>query len=373
MPINPIISLAQEAENRKAEIELLRNIPKDLIQRVKDLGLVKKWTAKEYDGEQASVSEVTQMIQSIAYHNASLAWVIGVTGCTSLFSGFLSPSMAAQLFGDSKVMIGGFAAPAGIARKVKDGLEVSGKWSWGSGITHSSHIAGGVMLKEGGKMIGTAVVFFRPDEIKMHDNWHVLGLKGTHSIDYSAQKVFIPDNRWSRFPLKTPMIDAPLYRFSFLGALSLAVASVGLGLAKRALEEINILAQVKSPFGMGKKLAQKEVVQVEFGKLQGAYLAAIALFQNTIEEAESEAKQGLCSIDSKVKIRLAACHSLQLAEQVVSGAYRLAGGSAIWENHKLEELMRDVQVVAQHGMVSAGNYRTVGAFLLGNKVPETML
>ncbi len=164
-----------------------------------------------------------------------------------------------------------------------------------------------------------------------------------------------------------------MYRFSFLGALSLAVASVGLGLAKRALKEINDLAQAKSPFGMGKKLAQRETIQVEFGKLQGTYWAAIALFQNTIAEAELEVKKGLCSIASKAKIRLAACHSLQLAEQVVSDAYRLAGGSAIWENHKLEELMRDIQVVAQHGMVSAGNYRTVGAFLLGNKVPEMML
>ncbi|MFK7907149.1 MAG: acyl-CoA dehydrogenase family protein [Chitinophagales bacterium] len=363
MPINPIISLAQEAENRKAEIESLRNIPKDLIQKVKDLGLVKKWAAKEYGGEQASVSEVTQMLQSIAYHNASLAWVIGVTGCSSLFSGFLPPSMATLLFGDSQAMVGGFAAPAGMARKVEGGLEVSGRWSWGSGITHCSHIVGGVGLMEGEKMVGTALVFFEAGEIEMHDNWRVLGLKGTHSIDYSAKKAFIPNKRWSRFPLAQATIDAPLYRFSFLGALSLAVASVGLGLAKRALEEINTLAQVKSPFGTGKKLAQKEAIQVAFGKLQGTYWAAMALFQNTIAEAELEAKQGLCSIDSKAKIRLAACHSLQLAEEVVSGAYRLAGGSAIWENHKLEELMRDIQVVAQHGMVSAGNYRTAGAFL----------
>lgn len=373
MQINSILSLAQEAENRKYEIESLRNIPKDIIQTAKDLGLVKKWAAKKYGGEQASVLEVTQMLQSIAYYNASLAWVIGVTGCSSLFSGFLPSSMASELFEDSQAMIGGFAAPAGMAQKVEGGLEVSGKWSWGSGITHCSHIVGGVGLMEGEKMVGTAVVFFQPNEIKMHDNWHVLGLKGTHSIDYSTKKVFIPNNRWSRFPLKTPAIDAPLYRFSFLGALSLAVASVGLGLAKRALKEINTLAQTKSPFGMGRKLAQKEAIQVEFGKLQGSYWAATALFQNTIVEAELEAKEGLCSIDSKAKIRLAACHSLQLAEEVVSGAYRLAGGSAIWESHKLEELMRDMQVVTQHGMVSAGNYRTVGAFLLGNKVPEVML
>lgn len=373
MPTNSIIVLAQEAENRRTEIESLRKIPKDLIQKVKDLGLVKKWAAKEYGGEQASVSEVTQMLQSIAYHNASLAWVIGVTGCSSLFSGFLPTAMSKQLFGDSQAMIGGFAGPAGMAQKVEGGLEVSGKWSWGSGITHCSHIVGGVGLMEGDKMLGTALIFFEADEIEMHDNWHVLGLKGTHSIDYSAKNVFIPNGRWSHFPLKTPVIDVPLYRFSFLGALSLAVASVGLGLAKRALEEINILAQAKSPFGQGKKLAQRESFQVEFGKLQGNYWAAISLFQSTIAEAEAEAEKGVCSTACKAKIRLAACHSLQLAEKVVRAAYRLAGGSAIWNTNKLEELMRDIQVVTQHGMVSAGNYRTAGAVLLGNKVPEQLL
>lgn len=371
--IQTAISLAKEAEERKVEIETLRNIPTDLMDKVKTAGLVKMWAAKAYGGQQADVSTVTEMIRAMAYYNGSLAWVTAVTSCSFLFSGFLPEEKASPLYSDPKAMIGGFAGPSGVATLEGEGLRITGHWSWGSGTTHCSHILGGVLLKKDEKVIGTATAFFKPEEVTFHDNWHVLGLKGTHSIDYSVKDIFIPKERWARFPLSVPVIDVPLYRFSFLGALSLATASVGLGFAQRAVDEILKLAQVKRPFGQGKPLAKRPIFQAQLGELQGNYLAAKALFESTIRATELETQQGNCSIESKANVRLAACHSLQLAEKVVSAAYKLAGGSAIWQSHKLEELYRDMHIVTQHGMVSSGNYRTVGAVLLGNNVPESLL
>ena len=372
-PMNQHIIIAQKAEGRKEEIESLRNIPDDIIHEVKKAGLVKKWAAKEYGGQESSVENVTDMIQSISYHNGSLAWVIAVTGCSSLFSGYLKEGQARSLFADDKAMIGGFAGPAGMAVKTEKGLLVNGRWSWGSGISHCSHIVGGVALMEEGRPIGTALIFMRPGEVTMHDNWHVLGLKGSHSVDYSVKDLVIPDDRWSMFPLKEAVIDAPIYRFSFLGALSMSVASVGLGLAKRAIDEIEALAKVKSPFGFGKKLSERAIFQKEFAILNGQYKAATALFSQTIREGQAEVEQGLCSSKSKGAIRLASCHAIQMCTSVVNGAYQLGGGSAIRESSKLEEIMRDMNVVSQHGMVAPGNYRTVGALMLGNQVPEQML
>ena len=70
--------LGKEAEERKKEIEKGRNIPTDLMSKVKEAGLVKMWAAKVYGGQEAKVSAVSDMLSSMAYYNASLAWV---TGC----------------------------------------------------------------------------------------------------------------------------------------------------------------------------------------------------------------------------------------------------------------------------------------------------
>lgn len=367
------ISIAKQAENRKEEIETNRNLPKDLIDQVKEAGLVKRWATKSVGGEEASVSAVTQMLREMAYHNGSLAWVIGVTGCSSLFSGYLEQEKTQALFKAPHSMVGGFAGPVGMATMKGEGLQVSGHWTWGSGITHCSHIVGGVRLMHGEEYKGTGIVFFKPTEIEFLDNWRVLGLKGTHSIDYKAKEVSIPNDRWSLFPLSEAQVESPLYRFSFLGALSTSIAAVGLGLAHRALTEIKQLATLKRPFGRGKSLAKRPEVQQQIGQLEGNYQAAIALFESTISYAEKEVLAGPCSIATKAQIRLASAHATTLAHSVVQGAFNLAGGSAVWQSHKLEELIRDMNVVQQHGMVNKLNYRTVGAVVLDQEVPSVLL
>lgn len=371
--ITSILALAQTAEQRRREIEAARNIPDDLIAQAKSEGLVRMWTASEYGGLQLSVRETMKRIQPIAYHNASLAWVIAVTNCSSLFSGYFPAEMAKSLYSDEHAMIGGFAGPAGIAEIMDGGIRVNGTWSWGSGIRHCSHIVGGVRFMQGEQMVGAALAFFLPEEVELEDNWHVVGLKGTNSINYSAKDVFIPNGRWSFFPLSEPQINAPLYRFSSLGALSLSVAVVGLGLAERALHEIQQIAQSKSPMGQGKPLAKRSVAQQAIGKIHGNYHAARSLFYNTIAEAEAEAEKGVCSAETKAAIRLAACHTTHLAKEVVQEAYRIAGGSAVWETGKLEELHRDIHVVSQHAMVADSNYRTAASVFLGNSVPSFLL
>ncbi len=371
--MKPYIQIAKLAEERKAEIEANRNIPSDIMEQVKDAGLVKRWATKAVGGEEAAVSEVTQMLREMAYYNGSLAWVIGVTGCSALFSGFIGKESAQAFFSDPHCMVGGFAGPAGVGMLTEGGLKVSGHWRWGSGITHCSHIVGGVKIMDGTTFKGTGIILFKPEELNKIDNWHVLGLKGTHSIDYSTKDTFIPNGRWFPFPVTKATVDAPLYRFSFLGALSLAVASTGLGLAKRAIDELKTLATTKRPFGQGKPLAKRADMQVQIGKLEGQYQAAIALFNQTIAKAEKEVEKGSCSTATKAQIRLASAHSTTMAHTVVQGAFNMAAGSAIWQSQKLEELIRDMNVAKQHGMVNVTNYRTVGAVLVGEDVPSVLL
>lgn len=367
------VEIAKEAENRRSEIERQRNIPVEIMEKVKAAGLVKMWCRKDCGGAELPVSEVFDIISEMAYYHASLAWVTGVTNCSSLITGFVSKEMADHLYGSENAMIGGFAGPSGNAMLDGENLVVSGRWSWGSGVTHCSHVVAGVKIIEEEKVRGTAVVFFKPEEVNFHDNWEVIGLKGTHSIDYSAESVLIPKRRWTYFPVQRPLNDSPLYRFSFLGALSLSVAAVGHGIARRALDEIKNIASTKSPFGMGKPLKVRPDFQENMAKALGQYNASSALIKSAISDVEKEIQSGPCSISSKAHLRLAAAHSTTLNTDVVTSCYRLAGGSAIWEGGKLEELLRDMNVVSQHGMVNRGSYRTVGAVYMENEVPEAML
>ncbi len=371
--LNQAIAIAKEAELRKEEIELLRNIPVDIADKIQSAGLVKMWATRECGGTETAVSEVSQIISSMAEHNGSLAWVNAVTNCSSLITGFVSEEMASTLYKDPMAMIGGFAGPSGIATLDGESLIVSGNWSWGSGITHCSHIVGGVLLKDGDRTIGTAVVFFEPTEVERLDNWHVLGLKGTNSVDYKTDKTRIPKGRWTPFPVSQATHESPLYQFSFLGALSVSVASVSVGLATRAVKELQQIAQTKKPFGQGKPLSLRSNFQEHFGKLNASMQATTYYLDQSIKKLEHQIVNVGYNIQSKADIRLATAYCTEKAAEIVKECYQLAGGSAIWQSGKLEELMRDCHVVTQHGMVNNGNYRTGGAVHLGNDVPKVML
>ena len=156
------------------------------------------------------------------------------------------------------------------------------------------------------------------DEITFHDTWHVAGLKGTGSTDYSVDDAFAPEGRWVQVA-GTPRIDRPLYRFSFMGALAVGVAAVGLGLARRAVDELVDMAGGKKPQGSSKTLAERAAVQAVLGEADAGRRAARHLLDHAIADAWEQAATGATPptpIGCKVALRQAATHAMTAAASV---------------------------------------------------------
>ena len=257
---------------------------------------------------------------------------------------------------------------------MEGGLLVSGQWRWGSGIAHCSHILGGVLIQsDKDKAPRSAIAYFDPEAVQLIDNWQVLGLKGTNSIDYQVDQYFVPDGNWIYFPVQKAEIDDTLYRFSFLGALASGVASVGLGLARRAIDEILILGKSKIPNGARKTLSERPVVHEKIGQIEAQYQSAKLYLEKAVEKNWQEAKQSKISLQTKSELRLAASFAVQNAVQIVQTAYQIGGGSSIWDGVKLQELLRDINVVSQHRLVAATNIEIAGRTAFGLPVNEWLL
>lgn len=367
-------AIGKAAEKRRVEIETQRKIPNDIIQQLKSSGVLRLWIARAYGGHQAHVLDLLEAIHTLAFYNGSIAWIAAVTGTASLASGYVNPQTAQTIFGAEDAMTGGWAAPAGKAKKVEGGLLVSGKWHWGSGIAHCSHILGGVLIQsEKDRPPRSAIAYFNPKAVQLIDNWQVLGLKGTNSIDYQVDQYFVPDDHWIYFPVQKAEIDDTLYRFSFLGALASGVASVGLGLARRAIDEILILGKSKIPNGARKTLSERPAVHEKIGQIEAQYQSAKLYLEKAVEKNWQEANHSRISLQSKSELRLAASFAVQSAVQIVQTAYQIGGGSSIWDGVKLQELLRDINVVSQHGLVAATNIEIAGRTAFGLPVNEWLL
>lgn len=370
-----LTTIGKEAEARREEIEANRCLPHDIIQEVKASGVLKLWVAKEYGGSEAHILDLLEAVQTCAYHNGSLGWVVAVTGTAGLCAGYLPNEDAAEIFGSPEAMVGGWAAPVGKALRVDGGLQISGKWAWGSGIRHASHIVGGVMIipKAEGEKPQSALAYFEPNQVQLIDNWQVLGLKGSNSIDYEVKNVFVQEGKWIYFPVKTPVLEATLYQFSFMGALASGVASVGLGLAARALDELKKLSLHKVPNGAGRTLAERPLVQDQLARMTANYQSAKLFLENAIQKNWQDAEQCQSSVVHKSELRLAATHAAETSLEIIQQAYKLGGGSSIWDGVKLQELLRDAHVMSQHGLISSNNYEVAGRVAFELPVNEWLL
>src|SRR5215469_5717869 len=97
---------------------------------------------------------------------------------------------------------------------------------------------------------GLQVAVLPREEVTVHDNWQVAGLRGTGSCDFSIDNVFVPDN------MTFSLMDAihgnvvtgekVMFRLGFPAFFTAFHVGVPLGIARRALDEITAQAISKS-------------------------------------------------------------------------------------------------------------------------------
>jgi alkylation response protein AidB-like acyl-CoA dehydrogenase len=299
---------------------------------------------------------------------------------TSLTSANLAAETAREIFGDPTVRAGGVYAPSGRAEPDGDSFKLSGRWAFGSGVTHSDWFALGAVVFDGGspRMDGD-----RPDlrfmlvpvsDLVVDDTWHVSGLCGTGSNHVVAADVVVPASR--TYPLigAKPRHPGPLFRFPLLGGLALGVCSVALGVARDALDELDELASAKTPTGGRRTLARRPLVQMERASAEAELRSARALVFDTVAEAWELAESGEDpTIELRTSLRLAATHATHASARVVDRAYNAGGGSSIFIESRLQRAFRDVHAITQHLAVGTSTLELIGRLLLGVETDVSQL
>ena len=353
------------------EAEANGTLPQATVDAIYESGLFSFKTAYELGGAQADALTQIEVVEAACRIEPSAGWCLMIgAGTLSGLAAFLTDEAIDEIFvGGKAPKTAGVAAPSGKATPVDGGYEVSGKWAFASGIRHSEWVAFGAMVESGNSEPPQQIRVVVPtSQVQIHDNWQVVGLRGTGSCEFSLTNAFVPQRfTWGEAGAK-PLRGGPNFLLGRPGMQTTGHCGFALGVGRQALDEVTELAQSKKRGYRGTELlvADRGAFQGFLGESDLRMRAARALVMETVGEAWDSVCQGITPPPSmQARMRASSAYATEEAAGVVSQAFRFGGGTAMFTSHVLQRCLRDINAGAQHQMVSDRALENYGQFVLG--------
>jgi alkylation response protein AidB-like acyl-CoA dehydrogenase len=407
--ITGIRASRERFESAGDRAEELRTLPHDAVGTLRSLGLFWLKTPAELGGTPLPPVEFCDVIEELAYVDTSTAWAAMIgAGCNGLAGGWLPEAGARRIFGPGQAgapagvagaarpVIAGQLAPRGTGHRVAGGYLVTGRWGFSSGIVHADWLigafkpdgagsgdtasgdtasgdtaSGGTVAGESGESgaaetgFGRMVVFLVPKtHAEVIDNWHVAGLQGTGSLDFSVDGIFVPEELTYDLGIAA-VRGGDLFRLGLPAFVSNEVPPLAIGLARRALDDMTDLATHTARFPGGPTVSERPVFHKELGRAETRIRAARAVHREAMAAAWEAAVAGTVPGEElQLALTTASVFAVETCAEVVTDLFRYGGGRVLALANPMQRHLRNVLAARQHLALSEENYEIAGRYLL---------
>lgn len=365
--------LAPLVEAERHDLDAKRELSPSLLDALHTSGLFRLWLPRQLGGAELDPLSGLQVIAAVAALDGSVGWNVMVAAAWGFFAGRLSARPAAEIFGDRRATVAGHLAPFGKAEVIKGGYRASGRWPFGSGGKHATwFLAPCTVQKNGRARRGpdgrpeTRLLLVPAAQCRIHDTWHVTGLRGTGSHDYSLNNVTVPAAYSVNVLADRPTRRERLYAFPLIPFVEAAVGAVPVGIARAALDAFTELAKTRRAYRSRRPLRADPATQREIGRAALHVRSAEALLFTAVDDIWRTVKAGRRpTLEQRAQLRIGCVNAGVSAAEAVDIVHRLGGSASIFEGNRIERCFRDVHTATQHGALAARTLELVGQVRLG--------
>lgn len=326
-------------------------------------GLLGMWVPRSIRGgwELDPISSL-EVIEQVAYGDPSAGWVL-MAAALAIGTGaaYLQQPAVDELFGGERLpVIAGQGTRPGTAVRDGHGLRLSGSWSFASGIKHATHIHTLAIIED----TGEPRIFVLPvDRATLIENWDVLGLRGTGSIDYRIDGVHVPEEYTHFAVTDVPLRGGALYTLGIIGFAVIAHSGWACGIGRRLLDEL--AKKVHAGVGRTGTLAESEAFHQDYARAEATYRSARALVHETWHGvSESLAEGRPLTTRQQTLMRLGMANITWSCHEVAEFAYKAAGTVALRAG-TIQRLFRDMHAGTQHITSAPVVFKGAGRELAG--------
>ncbi|MEU0465829.1 MULTISPECIES: acyl-CoA dehydrogenase [unclassified Amycolatopsis] len=328
--------------------EELGRLTDEVAQVLHETGALKIGIPRDLGGYEFSPRQVIETIAKIAYSDASAGWsFMALQMVTGTTAAYLGDEAAAELFpdvpGNRYALMAGQGTRLGAARRVDGGYVINGQWSFASGISMASHIHTAALCEE----TGQALIFtFPKEQATLVDNWDVMGLKATSSIDYVCEDVFVPSTHVYEITTMAARHGGAIYRMGLANMAGVCHTGWALGVGRRMLDEMRALAARKS--GTPGASVDTGQFHAEYAQAEAALRSARAWAMEVWEANEATLDGGsLLTTEQETLTRLMLNNTTWSVHAAGQTVYKWAATAAL-RRGDLQRFFRDLHAGTQH-------------------------
>lgn len=197
-------------------------------------------------------------------------------------------------------------------------------------------------------------------DVKVVDDWYVLGLQGTGSKSCVVEDLFVPEHRTvTNFDLtegKSPgsrLYDSPLYKTPVWAIFPFCISSVAPGIVKGAVEAFVGEMKVRASQFDHSPLSRKPTIHARLAEASALADAAELLYQRSLHETIDKIMRGeRLSLEHRVRSRRDQAYAIQMGRRACE-LLQGAQGGGIFNHSQVQRCSRDLAGVAAH---IAGNW-----------------
>lgn len=369
---------------RAPEAERIRRLPAKTVADVTASGFTELLVPARFGGQQAEWPSILDPVRRMAHGCTSSAWTLGFYALHNWMLALFDERAQEEAFATRPFLAPAPLAPTGRGVPSGDGIRLTGRWSWATGVMDGNWIMVGAICgpDEDPAAIYPALALLPISDVRIEDVWHTDGMRATGSNDVVITDAFVPHHRLVRvadiYSGTAPgagLHDADTYRWPMVPALSLLAAMPALGSAERVAEVYaeRLGERILAYEGVTQK--EKPLAQARLGEARVRLRALRGLLADTVGDIEAVVASGdPVPRPVRAEARLAAAHIVRESRSVIADLLEASGASVHFADNPLQRIKRDVDVLAGHVVFDYDTSRELaGALTLGMKVSRTAM
>jgi alkylation response protein AidB-like acyl-CoA dehydrogenase len=361
-------ALAPALRERADEIEHARRLPSDVVESLRATGVFRMGFTRDRGGPELNSIEQTEVIEALSYGDPAAGWCAMIGSDTGLYAAFLDRDVAQRMFPCLDMATAGLLFPSGRAERVDGGYRLTGRWQFGSGITHADWVISGAFRYHGGapepgpdgSLPGSLLLMVPRADVEVLDTWHTTGLAGSGSCDYTITDVFVPTERTFTF---ASILGAP-------GVLAQPevhmrnMPGVALGTARAALDHTTATAIDIGRYNDYRTQVTLADCEADYAASRHGVYGALRRQYDVL--ADGGTLDDLTPLE-RAALPLSRRHAFRTARSIVTRLYDLVQTAAIYRPSPLDRWLRDTTTMCQHVVAQDRILQTAGAYLLGDR------